>query len=75
MTDEQRRLLVECVTSTLDKRQLVMSKETVEQFTPQFNSAKDKLKVSSMINTHNQIELCLKIYSFLIEAISEGEIS
>jgi hypothetical protein len=30
MTDEQRKTLVECITSTLDKRQLMMSRETVE---------------------------------------------
>jgi len=52
-----------------------MNKDTVEWFTPQFNSVKDKLRVSSMINSHDQTELCLKTYAFLIEVISEGEIS
>ena len=75
MTDAQRQLFLEHLTSTLDKKQLVMSKETVEQFTPQFNSIKDKLRVSSMINSHDQTELCLKTYAFLIEVLSDGELS
>ena len=48
---------------TLEKKFLVMSRETVEQFTPIFNSPKDKLKVSSMLNSNEQVDFCLVLYA------------
>lgn len=53
----------------------MMSRDTVELFSPTFNSDKDKLRVSSMINSHEQAEFCLRTYALLIEIISEGQIS
>lgn len=47
----------------------------MEQFTPQFNSAKDKLPVSSMIRSHEQTEFCLKSYGHMLGTLSDGAIS
>lgn len=72
LSNTQKKQLVDCVKSTLEKKFLIMHMDTVEQFTPQFNSVKDKLKVSSMISSHEQVELCLRVYGILISNLDES---
>ena len=48
-----------------------MSRDTVEQFTPVFNSIKDKLKVSSMMSSSDQVDLCLSLYSICLSSLDE----
>jgi hypothetical protein len=74
MTDEQRKAFMECVRSTLEKGQLIMSRDAVEWFTPQFNSAKDKPTVSSMIKSPFQAELCLRAFGLMIQKLPNSAI-
>ena len=52
-----------------------MDRNTVEQFTPTFNSPKDKLKVSSMLKSSEQISFCLTSLAHLIDLLSEEHMS
>jgi len=72
LSNSQKKQLIDCVKATLEKKFLIMHMDTVEQFTPQFNSVKDKLKVSSMISSHEQVELCLRAYGTLLSNLDES---
>lgn len=71
MSQNQRMKLLETVKLTLEKRALLMSRDTVEQFSPVFQSAKDKLKVSSMMKANSQYQLCLHVFTESVKAIDE----
>jgi len=66
---------MEYLLQTIDKRQLVMEKITVDEFTPTFNSPKDKLKVSSMLRNNEQISFCLTALAHLIDYSSEDTLA
>ena len=63
--------LLEITKVTLEKRTLLMSRETVDQFSPVFQSAKDKLKVSSMMKANSQFQLCLHIFAEAVNVLDE----
>ena len=50
---------------------MTLSIDAVETFSPVFNSPKDKIKVSSMINTVEQMMLCVIVFGQSVSILDE----